>query len=293
MDTFTKFQEEHAQKIIDVAKINIEKNIENHELSESMNYSLTAGGKRIRPVLFLAVLKTLGIGNLANYYNLSSSLEMIHTYSLIHDDLPEMDNDDLRRGKPTNHKVFGVGQAVLAGDALLTMSFEIIATDNSISPQQKVDLVRILSKQSGPKGMISGQWLDITNENRQLNLDELINLHNQKTGDLLLASVEMALEIGNSSSIAKESLINFAKKIGLAFQIKDDILDVISDSEKMGKQTQKDELEGKNTFPAIMGLDQSIQYLQELQQSAKQDLNQLAVDTTLLEDFLNYFNLGE
>lgn len=293
MNKFIEFQNEHADLLIEVTRKSIAQSVDNKELAEAMIYSLTAGGKRIRPILFLALLKTYGIENLSRYYDIAGSIEMIHTYSLIHDDLPEMDNDDLRRGKPTNHKVFGVGPAVLAGDALLTMAFEQITSNKVITADQKVDLVDLLSKRSGPKGMISGQWLDITNENKTLTLEQLEKLHSQKTGDLLLASFEMALRLGNTSHHSYTELTSFAKKIGLAFQIKDDILDITSSEKELGKATQKDNVEGKNTYPDIIGLEKSKQYLKELQESARKNLDELAADTVLFNDFLEYFDLGE
>lgn len=293
MNEFDKFRNEFADKIVEEAIQGINKRVDNEKLTESMNYSLTAGGKRIRPILMLATAQTFGVTNINNLLELSSSIELIHTYSLIHDDLPEMDNDDLRRGKLTSHKKFGTGQAVLAGDALLTMAFEFISDNLQISDEKKVKLISILSKNAGAAGMISGQLIDISNENNKLSIKELKNLHNQKTGALLAAAIEMGLVLGEASEINRVSMLSFAKKIGLAFQVKDDILDVISDTKTLGKKTQKDNNHGKNTFPALLGLDESINYLKELVSLAQVDLSKISVDTRLFEDFLKYFDLGE
>ncbi|MGR3741647.1 polyprenyl synthetase family protein [Companilactobacillus sp. DQM5] len=293
MNNFNKFQKIHAEKIVNIAKNKINLKIQNKKLAESMEYSLMAGGKRVRPILFLATLATFEKKELEKYYDISASLELIHTYSLIHDDLPEMDNDDLRRGKPTNHKVFGVGQAVLAGDALLTMAFQFVSENLFITDKQKVDLINILSEKAGAQGMVSGQWIDISNENHELTFEDLKQLHSQKTGDLLLASFLMAVKLTNASNDDIQKITNFAKKVGLAFQVKDDILDVTSTTEKLGKQTQKDSNEGKNTFPALLGLEESKGYLKKLCDSAHEDLLQINKDTSLLDDFLKYFELGE
>lgn len=293
MNEFDKFQHEFADKIVKEAVQGINQRVNNKKLAESMNYSLTAGGKRIRPILMLATAKTFGVTDINSLLELSSSIELIHTYSLIHDDLPEMDNDDLRRGKLTSHKKFGTGQAVLAGDALLTMAFEFISDNLQVSDEKKVKLISILSKNAGAMGMISGQLIDISNENNKLSINELINLHNQKTGALLAAAIEMGLVIGEASKADKVNMLSFAKKIGLAFQVKDDILDVISDTKTLGKETQKDNDHGKNTFPALLGLDESIKYLKELVALAQVDLSKVNVDTRLFEDFLKYFDLGE
>ncbi|MDO1605555.1 polyprenyl synthetase family protein [Lactobacillus sp. YT155] len=293
MNNFQDFQHEHAEKLILTADNLIDQKVNNRELAESMRYSFDAGGKRIRPILFLATLQTFGVNQLSNYYDVAASLELIHTYSLIHDDLPEMDNDDLRRGKPTNHKVYGTGSAVLAGDALLTMAFEFISNNEVITAQQKIELVKILSTKAGANGMISGQWLDINNTGHVLDQSQLEKLHKQKTGDLLLASLEMALALVEASDRDYAEISQFGKKIGLAFQVKDDILDVTSTTEQLGKKAQKDSVEGKNTYPSLLGLEGAKKYLQELRDSAQDNLDRLSVSSDLLTDFLKYFDLGE
>lgn len=292
-NSFTEFTDTYSKNIIENTTNYIETVTNNSLLKESMIYSLTAGGKRIRPMLFLAMIKTFSNLEISDYCKIAGSIEMIHTYSLIHDDLPEMDNDDLRRGKLTNHKKFGVGPAVLAGDGLLTMSFNLISTSEKITDDKKIELISILSEYSGTSGMISGQMTDITNENKKLNLEELVSLHMRKTGDLLIASILMGLVISDSNDEIKAKMKKFGKNIGLAFQVKDDILDQVSNEEIMGKKTHKDLKKGKNTFPSLIGLDASKKYLNDLILEAKQILNSIDIDTKLIESFLEYFNLGE
>ncbi|MFB1080714.1 polyprenyl synthetase family protein [Jeotgalibacillus sp. JSM ZJ347] len=224
-------------------------------LKESMLYSINAGGKRIRPLLLLAVMETFG-GETEKGLKTAAALEMIHTYSLIHDDLPSMDDDDLRRGLPTNHKVYGEAVAILAGDALLTKSFELVA-DSSIDPQSKVSIISMLSSASGAEGMVGGQIADIEGENKPLSLEELESVHRRKTGRLL----EFAATAGGLLSGLGQNELNqlrqFAEHIGLAFQIRDDILDVEGKVEEIGKPVGSDEGRQKSTYPAILGMDQA------------------------------------
>lgn len=293
MNKFDEFQQKYADEIIKRTVQGIDNRVDNLLLAESMKYSLVAGGKRIRPILLLITAKVFGVKDLENLLELSGSIELIHTYSLIHDDLPEMDNDDLRRGKLTSHKKFGTGPAVLAGDALLTMAFQFISDNSVISDNKKVKLINILSKNAGAPGMVSGQLTDITNENKELTIEELQQLHKQKTGALLSAAIEMGLVLGNSQRSDRENMLIFSRNIGLAFQVKDDILDVISNTKALGKKTQKDNNHGKNTYPNLLGLEKSIEYLKELVETAQANLNKISVDTQLFSDFLKYFDLGE
>src|SRR5690625_1592167 len=199
-----------------------------------MSYSLFAGGKRLRPILLLASYNTFA-SNKEKVFKTAAALEMIHTYSLIHDDLPAMDDDDYRRGKLTNHKVFDEATAILAGDALLTYSFEIIAEDPSLNDVEKVYLLRMLSKKSGPKGMVAGQILDLAYENKDITLEQLEEIHHLKTGQLLKFPILAGAFLGNATEEELKYLEEFAHYIGLIFQIQDDILDVIGDEEKLGK----------------------------------------------------------
>lgn len=230
-------------------------------LNESVAYSLMAGGKRLRPALLLECFEACSSGpidvNGPDYRSAlaaAAAMELIHTFSLVHDDLPAMDNDDLRRGRPTNHIVFGEAMAILAGDAMVTIAFQIIAEDaqSAIVPA----LVKELASASGPCGMIGGQVLDIDGENKQLTLPELQRLHRMKTGALLVASCRMgAIAAGRADRLPL--VTEFGRHLGLAFQIVDDVLDVTSTSEKMGKATNKDSKKGKNTYPSLLGLEAS------------------------------------
>lgn len=228
-------------------------------LSESMQYSLLAGGKRIRPVLAMAAAEAVN-GKAESAIPVAAAIEMIHTYSLIHDDLPSMDNDDLRRGKPTNHKVFGEATSILSGDALLTHAFTVISdrllwTD---TPAEKVlRIIHEIGLGSGPLGMVGGQQIDIESEGKNLKLNELEHLHRKKTGALIRAAIRAGGIAGGATEGQLSALTTYAEKIGLAFQIADDILDVEGTPEETGKSTGKDSIQNKNTYPALIGLEES------------------------------------
>ncbi|QWC24986.1 polyprenyl synthetase family protein [Bacillus haikouensis] len=251
-------------------------------IKEAMVYSLEAGGKRIRPVLLLAVIEgfkkdpELGLKTAA-------ALEMIHTYSLIHDDLPSMDDDDLRRGKPTNHKVFGEAMAILAGDGLLTHSFGLIAEDPLITSDQKVKLIGLLAQSAGPEGMVGGQVADIEGENKKLSVEELETIHVHKTGKLLIFSVLAGAVIAGASVEEQARLERFAHHIGLAFQIQDDILDIEGEEELIGKRTGSDESKQKSTYPGLLTIDGSKKKLQYHLDEALNSLDGLSMDTKLLK----------
>jgi geranylgeranyl diphosphate synthase, type II len=250
-------------------------------LVESIQYSLLAGGKRLRPTLILecceACLKKSDARKTAraqaSAMASAAAMELVHTFSLVHDDLPAMDDDDLRRGRPTNHKVFGEAMAILAGDAMVTMAFEILATD--AEPGVIASLVKELAVASGPEGMIGGQVLDIDGEDQSLTLEQLQRVHRMKTGALLTASCRM----GAISAAASESQLNavteFGRHLGLAFQIIDDVLDVTSTPEQMGKATNKDAAKGKNTYPVLLGLEASKREAQQQLTAALDALNEL------------------
>ncbi|PLT29205.1 farnesyl-diphosphate synthase [Peribacillus deserti] len=248
-----------------------------------MIYSLKAGGKRIRPLLIFAVLDAFGrdpkIG-----LKPAAAIEMIHTYSLIHDDLPSMDNDDLRRGKPTNHKVFGEAAAILAGDALLTYAFELLAAldPEKASAETKLLLVKELAVSAGAEGMVGGQTADIEAEGKVLNLTELEYIHRNKTGKLLTCSVMMGALLADSDSETLELLRDFSRHIGLAFQIQDDILDIIGMQDKIGKPVGSDVGNQKNTYPALLTLDGAKEKLSEHIQLAKQSLAQTSLNIEML-----------
>lgn len=227
------------------------------KLIEAMNYSLEAGGKRIRPVLVYAFCEALG-GDYRKAAAPASAIEMIHTFSLIHDDLPAMDNDDFRRGKPSCHKAFGEAMAILAGDALSVLPFEIIADDNQLDDSQKIRIISALSKAVGKEGMIGGQVIDIENEQRN-DVDEnnLRNMYKNKTGQLIAVSCIMGAICANADEKQISAAEEYAFKLGLAFQIIDDILDVTSTAEVLGKPIGSDAEENKTTFVTLYGIEKA------------------------------------
>lgn len=212
----------------------------NTALAQSMNYSLMAGGKRLRPILIMAAADALGVDG-EKFLRVATSIEFIHTYSLIHDDLPAMDNDDYRRGKLTNHKVFGEDLAILAGDALLTMAFEIIATDENVDDKTKVKLITELSIASGAEGMVGGQVIDMQSENKAIDMATLKKMHAAKTGALFCAAIRMGAILAGANDKQLADLTEYARQFGLAFQITDDILDVTGDAATIGKPVGSDE----------------------------------------------------
>jgi geranylgeranyl diphosphate synthase type II len=238
-------------------------------LLDAERYSLFAGGKRIRPMLTIEFCRLFG-GDEAAALPFACAVEMIHTYSLIHDDLPCMDDDDLRRGKPTNHKVFGEATALLAGDALLTGAFEAAASNTVAGPEASAKAVAYLANCAGRYGMIGGQIMDLEGEGRKLTLDELLKLHSMKTGALISAACVLgALAAGVSfTDRAMEDVVTYAENIGLAFQIVDDILDATGDSALLGKNTGVDAEHQKSTFLTFYSVDEARFYAERLTQTA-------------------------
>ena len=238
------------------------------KIFDAMKYSLDAGGKRIRPVLLLEFACIFGV-SVNDAMPFAVALEMIHTYSLIHDDLPCMDDDDLRRGKPTNHKVFGEAVAVLAGDALLNRAFEhILDNANDLDSDIVLKALRCLASASGADGMIGGQVIDMEGEHRSLNVGEIEQLQDMKTGALIKAAAKIGCILGQAS-VAHVSLAeDYASNVGLAFQIKDDILNVEGDAGVIGKDVGNDEVSGKATFVKLLGLDACKKRLEELTEKA-------------------------
>ena len=230
----------------------IEKRASDARLKEAMLYAVQSGGKRIRPLLTLAVGAS-GTSTNGAALDLACALEMIHTYSLIHDDLPGMDDDDLRRGRPTVHKAFDEATAILAGDALLTLAFEVAANAN-LEANQLVEAVKILSTASGMNGMISGQMKDIASEEATITLEQMKEIHREKTGELLLAAVRLGNLFIDDSKM-KEAFVSYATHFGLAFQIQNDLQDVCWTSEQTGKETGKDSELSKNTYPSLLGVE--------------------------------------
>lgn len=226
------------------------------KLIEAMNYATFNGGKRVRPVLAYAAAEAVG-GTQESADDVAAALEMVHSYSLVHDDLPAMDNDDLRRGKPTCHIAFDEATAILAGDALQCLAFEVLACSNApVSSAIRLQLIQILAQASGTQGMAGGQALDLAGEGQQLNLQQLENIHHHKTGCLIRASVKMgALSHPGTTPEQLERLDQYAQAIGLAFQVQDDILDVIGNTEELGKQQGADQALEKATYPSLLGLE--------------------------------------
>lgn len=223
-------------------------------LNQSMYYSLIGGGKRIRPVLALASAEAVG-GDLEAILPAAVSLELIHTYSLIHDDLPAMDNDDYRRGRLSNHKVFGEANAILSGDALLTYAFELLAHPGASQPERQLRIIREVAVAAGKDGMVGGQVADVAGEGKTLNLDEIEEIHKGKTGALLTVSARLGGILAGGTEQQIKALTDYAQALGLAFQIKDDILDVVGNSEILGKPAGSDLRQGKATYVSLLGLE--------------------------------------
>ncbi len=232
-------------------------------LHKAMRYSLFAGGKRLRPVLVLAACEAVG-GRAQDALNTACAFECIHTYSLIHDDLPAIDNDDLRRGRPTCHKIYGEAAAILAGDALLTAAFEIIAGSKTVDAAAVLSVVSELARAAGSMGMIGGQMVDIESEGKDVSFPVLEYIHIHKTGELILAAVRCGAILGGASEEELASLDSYGKAVGLAFQIADDILDVEGSPLVLGKPTGGDEVKGKATYPLILGMDEARKRAEEL-----------------------------
>lgn len=226
------------------------------KLFDSMHYSLNAGGKRIRPILVLESAKVCGKENVADILDIALAVEMIHTYSLIHDDLPSMDNDDLRRGKPTNHKVFGEAIAILAGDGLLTYAFEKISSIKNIPAEKLVRIINILSHNVGIYGMVAGQAADILAE-KEKSFTDINFIHENKTTKFIMACCQIGAILADAEDTKEKALKEYGYNIGMAFQIWDDILDEIGETEKLGKTVGKDKENNKLTYTSIYGIEKS------------------------------------
>ena len=272
----------------------IEKRASDARLKEAMLYAVQSGGKRIRPLLTLAIGASGTSTNEATL-DLACALEMIHTYSLIHDDLPGMDDDDLRRGRPTVHKAFDEATAILAGDALLTLAFEVAANAN-LESHQLVEAVKILSTASGMSGMISGQMKDIASEDVTIALEQMKEIHREKTGELLLAAVRLGNLFIDDAKM-KEAFVSYATHFGLAFQIQNDLQDVCWTSEQTGKETGKDSELSKNTYPSLLGVEGAKDALASEISSCKRTLEEVEFTPAnqqtkaLLVEFLTYLEI--
>lgn len=256
-------------------------------LCESMKYSLMAGGKRLRPILVMAAADAVGAKG-TDYLTTGCALEMIHTYSLIHDDLPAMDDDDYRRGKLTNHKVYGAGMATLAGDALLTLAFEVMLRQQGVSAETLVRVVREISTAAGPDGMVGGQALDMESEDKQISMETMKNIHLGKTGALFRAAIRSGAILGGASEEALAALTVYADNFGLAFQITDDILDVIGDESVIGKPVGSDEKNHKSTYVTLTSLEEAQKLAQDAVDTAIDALKIFGGEADFLRELVAY-----
>lgn len=257
------------------------------QLFQSLEYSIEAGGKRVRPLLVLATLKDLNIVH-EDAVKAAAAIELIHTYSLIHDDLPSMDDDDLRRGKPTNHIVYGEAMAILAGDAMQTLAFDVLANLPNTSAQDKITLIQLLAKASGAQGMVAGQVLDIEGEGQSLSLEQLQQIHANKTGALLSCCIEFGATLSNLHGENRLAIEEYARHIGIAFQIQDDILDVTATTEQLGKNAGSDESSDKTTYPMLLGLEGAKEQLAWHHEQAIQSLHFVKNERSYLKLFADY-----
>ena len=271
-DNFALTMERYRQAVEDYLAGCFTQDVPQKKLMEAMRYSLLAGGKRIRPILTLEFCRVCG-GDWQKALPLAAAIEMIHTYSLIHDDLPCMDNDDYRRGRLTNHKVYGEATAVLAGDALLTAAIDT-AAGVELDASKVVRAVGILASCAGEKGMVGGQILDMDGETRDMTAEEVHTIHRLKTGGLIVAACCMGVAAAGGSDAQMEATRKYASSIGLAFQIRDDMLDVLGDEVKLGKAIHADG--NKNTFVSLYGLEQCEQFIEEENRKALEALDAFA-----------------
>lgn len=253
-------------------------------IMKAMNYSLKAGGKRLRPILTLESCKIVG-GKEEDAIPFAMAIEMIHTYSLIHDDLPALDNDDLRRGKPTNHKVFGDGMATLAGDALLNYAFEVMLSSsiNKKDSNKYLKAINEIAKHAGIYGMIGGQVVDVESENKIIDKDKLDFIHLNKTAAMIVGCMRAGAIIGGATEEELEKVTKYGKNIGLSFQIVDDILDITGDEEKLGKPIGSDIENHKSTYPSLLGIEKSRDIARQLIEEGKSSIDGLSSEI----DFLN------
>ncbi|MDB3085033.1 farnesyl-diphosphate synthase [Clostridioides difficile] len=256
---------------------------------EAMNYSLSAGGKRLRPILTLEACKVVG-GNEEEAIPFAMAIEMIHTYSLIHDDLPALDNDDLRRGRPTNHKIYGEAMGILAGDALLNYAFEVMLSGsiNKENPEKYLKAINEIAKGAGIYGMIGGQVVDVESENKQIEKEKLDYIHMNKTAAMMVGCMRAGATIGGANSEQMEEITKYAKNIGLSFQIVDDILDIVGDEAKLGKKVGSDIENHKSTYPSLLGLDKSKEIAYNLIDEAKKSIEKLSDDVDFLKGLAEY-----
>lgn len=260
--------------------------VEPARLHEGIRWSVFAGGKRIRPAILMAVGETFGAAP-NTLVNSAAAIEMIHTYSLIHDDLPAMDDDDLRRGKATCHRQFGEATAILAGDVLQTLAFKAVAEDRALATETRLRLISIFADASGtPAGMVSGQQLDLSAEGNSLTIDEIEQIHRQKTGALISAAALCGAVIAGAGDDETAAIEQYAGKLGLLFQITDDLLDVTQETGKLGKTAGKDAAAQKATYPAHYGVDETRRMAMAISVAARDALSPIDKDTRLLNELV-------
>ncbi|MCY6370311.1 polyprenyl synthetase family protein [Clostridium ganghwense] len=260
----------------------------NKIIYDAMKYSIEVGGKRIRPILMICTYNIYK-DNYKEIIPLASALEMIHTYSLIHDDLPAMDDDDLRRGKPTNHKVFGEAIAILAGDGLLNEAMNVLFDYCTVNSQKHIiEACRTISKASGVEGMIGGQVVDVISEGKKISEEQLSYMHSKKTGELIKSAIISGAILGEAKNKDIKLLCEFGKKLGLAFQIKDDILDIVGDSKILGKKINSDNDNDKITFVSKFGLEECKEMCKQLTNECLKILDNIGKDTSNLKDITHF-----
>ncbi|MGB0894744.1 MAG: (2E,6E)-farnesyl diphosphate synthase [Parashewanella sp.] len=270
--------EQHLDKLTD----------DTASLKAAMKHGALLGGKRIRPFLVYSIGEMLGV-QLNQLDSAAAAIECIHAYSLIHDDLPAMDDDELRRGKPTVHVAFDEATAILAGDALQSLAFQIIAEDGSgLSAEARLNMIKVLSTAAGNDGMCGGQAIDLASTDQVINIEQLTLLHSLKTGALISAAVELALIAADANAVDTKELKKFAKSVGLAFQVQDDILDITATTEELGKPQGSDTEANKSTFPQLLGLQSAQTTANKLIEDALSALANLPYNSHLIADFARY-----
>lgn len=285
---------EEKKKIVEDSLIELLANYRNkypEKLAEAMEYAVMNGGKRIRPVLMYMICDLFEKNNYKSYdkiKEIAAALEFIHCYSLVHDDLPAMDNDDYRRGKLTVHKKYNEAIGVLVGDVLLTEAFGIVANSKSLGDKNKIELISKLSEYAGFFGMVGGQFVDMESENKKVEIDTLKYIHAHKTGKLLTAAIELPMIALNIESEKREKMVEYSKLLGIAFQIKDDILDIEGNFEEIGKKSNDVQNE-KTTYPSIFGLEKSKKLLQEYLEKAKKIIEDEFEGDQLFLELTDYF----
>ena len=285
---------EEKKKIVEGSLIELLANYRNkypEKLAEAMEYAVMNGGKRIRPILMYMICDLFEKNNCESYdkiKEIANALEFIHCYSLVHDDLPAMDNDDYRRGKLTVHKKYNEAIGILVGDVLLTEAFGIIANSKSLGDKNKVEIISKLSKYAGFFGMVGGQFVDMESENKKVEIDTLKYIHAHKTGKLLTAAIELPMIALDIEDEKREKMVEYSKLLGIAFQIKDDILDIEGNFEEIGKKSNDVQNE-KTTYPSIFGLEKSKKLLQEYLEKAKKIIEDEFEGNQLFLELTDYF----